>query len=431
MSLEIKPVEIVTINQKLKIHKNGEAATNIEVVRFKFDSTGESCAFNAIARIGLYELGSKAIFIQPDYCVPNTPLFSDFIAPDGDVKRTRLGANNRIRSSKFSFSFEHETQPIWSFGILSPFNIVESYLAELNFNITDCDLTKTLDVVKYEEIEPSTQGNGLVQGEFPFWMYKTDEPMYQNLVTHIQRVLEDGSVLLSLSLKIDGSSLTVAFKKIDGELKTFVCSRSMWKKLEQRYVSNYKNEAGQLYRKHFQEGVKGWLCEETNDFRTNDSLTDLIPVEVEVYDSWVELAKSSGLLERGRQYCIDNDLELAFRAEIYGKGLKGSGNKLNPHSKQEQNLMLFGLDNVSGTSAIRLNMTDEFNLQRVANDLNLPVSPTVIIAPYGYNDLCNIIQSMFAEYKKQGMVIEGIVVRTIESNDLSCKFINPEYDNKK
>jgi len=427
MTNEVNPVELVTINQNLKIQKNGEAATNIEVVRFTFDRTGETCGFNLIAQIGLYEIGDKAIFIQPDYCVPNTELFSEFIAPGGEPKRTRLGTNNRIKSSKFTFSFEDDIQPIWSFGILLSFQLVESYLINKGINIGDCNLTEALEIVKYEEPEPSTQSNGLIQGDFPYWMYKTDEIMYQNIVNHIKMVIERGEPL-GLSLKVDGSSLTVAFKKINGELKPFVCSRMFLKKLNPTVVSHYVDNEFKPYRKHFADNTRGWLCEETGDFRTNDNVSDLTPIEIAYKDSWVDISKSSGLLDKGYQYCLDNDLELAFRAEIYGKGLKGSGNKHNPHSKKEQGLILFGLDDVSGPNAIRLNGYDLWN---VAKDLNLPVVPTTVITPHSYEDLCNTVQLMFDEHKKNGEIIEGIVVRTMETNNLSCKFINPEYDAKR
>ena len=86
----IKIVEIVTITNLIPVFKEGAEANAIQVAKFSFDNGGE-CGFNVIAQKGLYEIGSKAIYIQPDYCLSENDLFMSFIAPGGDPKRSRLG----------------------------------------------------------------------------------------------------------------------------------------------------------------------------------------------------------------------------------------------------------------------------------------------------------------------------------------------------
>ena len=48
-----------------------------------------------------------------------------------------------------------------------------------------------------------------------------------------------------------------------------------------------------------------------------------------------------------------------------------------------------------------------------------------------YEALCEYCDSIFAKEKAEGRIIEGVVVRTMYTNDLSCKYMNPEYDAKK
>ena len=71
-------VEIVTITNLVPVFKEGVEANAIQVAKFSFDNGGE-CGFNVIAQKGLYEIGSKAIYIQPDYCLSENELFNSFI----------------------------------------------------------------------------------------------------------------------------------------------------------------------------------------------------------------------------------------------------------------------------------------------------------------------------------------------------------------
>ena len=103
-----KPVETITISCLIPIYKNGEAASSIEVVNFNFFD-GNECGYNVISQKGIYSVGDKAIYIQPDYCLPDTPMFSEFTAPKGDANKSRLGRNNRVRALKFNFNFENSS----------------------------------------------------------------------------------------------------------------------------------------------------------------------------------------------------------------------------------------------------------------------------------------------------------------------------------
>jgi RNA ligase (TIGR02306 family) len=373
----IAPVEIVTISRIIPIYKNGEEASAIQVVNFNF-ANGDECGYNVISQKGIYQVGSKAVYIQPDYCLPDSPLFASFTAPNGDPNKSRLGKNNRIRALKFNFSFEGKSDPIYSVGILLNTNELPIEL------LTAEDLAATLGIVKWEE--PERGATGLTRGTLPSFLYATDEVNCANLKSHINRVLASGAEV-AYTIKIDGSSFTEFFKKdSEGNWYTGVCSRSLEKKI------------------------------------TDDTA-----------DSWVKLAKSSGLYEKGMEYCKKHNVELAFRGEIYGQGLKGSGNKLNPHAQCKQGLYLFGVDNLASGFATRINYSEEHNLDAICEELELnylcPADfPTT---PKNYDELISLAADIFKKEKESGSVIEGIVVRTVYSNDLSVKVMNPYYDSKK
>jgi RNA ligase (TIGR02306 family) len=369
-------VEIVTISRIIPIYKNGEEASAIQVVNFNF-ANGDECGYNVISQKGIYQVGSKAVYIQPDYCLPDSPLFASFTAPNGDPNKSRLGKNNRIRALKFNFSFENSSDPIYSVGILLNTNELPIELLATE------DLAAALGITKYEE--PEKGATGLTRGTLPSFLYSTDEVNCANLKSHINRVLASGAEV-AYTIKVDGSSFTEYFKKdAEGNWYTGICSRSLEKKI------------------------------------TDDTA-----------DSWVKLAKSSGLYERGMEYCKKHNVELAFRGEIYGQGLKGSGNKLNPHAQLKQGLILFGVDDLSSGFATRIHYGQPHNLDDVCEELGINhTSAAVSDKPKNYDELVSIASDIFKGIKESGYVVEGVVVRTVYSNDLSVKVMNPEYDSKK
>jgi RNA ligase (TIGR02306 family) len=428
----IKSVEIVKISKLTPIYKEGQEANSICVANFNF-SNGNECAYNVIAQKSLYQIGDSAIYIQPDYCLSDIALFDSFTKPDGNPNKSKLGSNNRIRAIKFNFSFQDSSNPIYSFGILMPISEVKDFLGD---NYDENNLDVLLGIHKWEE--PEKAGSGLTQGDFPSFMYKTDEENQANLKTKISEIC-DGETDMGFSLKRDGSSITVYFKKdASGEWTWGVCSRTMEKKKDQYYVSKYVGENIILTKYLNQEnGQKGWINNDTGTFYTQSEVDALVESgqvseeRTEVKDSWVELATTSGLVERGMKYCQDNNVQLAFRGEIFGQGLKGSGNKLNPDSKLKQSIIIFGIDSLDGGFSVRQHYGDAHNLKDVCESIQVPYTVSVVEKPKSYDEFCQICDDIIAQEKSAGRIIEGVVVRTHYSNKLSCKYMNSEYDAKK
>ena len=381
------PVEIVKISTKSTLIKKGtgESANNIELINFSFfnpeenDYTNE-CGFNIVSQKGLYQIGDKAVYIQPDYCVPDTELFSSFIAPNGDPKKSKLGRNNRIKAIKFNFTKEDSCDGIYSNGILLPFE--EVFRSEVVHYNSLINLAEFLGITKYEE--PERFGNGIVKGNLPGFLYKTDEENAANIKSYINRLLGDKEELV-YTLKIDGSSFTQYFRRSEGELVTGICSRV----LEKKDVDDPNND-----------------------------------------DRWVRLSHSTGLYDRGMEYCKENNRQLAFRGEMYGLEVtKGSGNKLNPHSSMRPSIKIFGIDDLDTGGAVRL-LPEE--VVSICKDTEIDYLVPLPISASNYDELISKANEIFENYKQtENWVIEGIVVRTKNNNKLSCKILNMEYDAKK
>jgi len=421
-----KPVKIVTISKIIPIYKNDEEANSINLVNFIFDN-GDECGYNVISQKGLYDIGSKAVFIEPDYSLSDIALFDSFTRPNGEPKKSKLGKNNRIRAIKFNFSLANSSDPIYSFGILLPKSEVDSFIGR------DCDvddISEILGVTKYEE--PESGGSGLITGDLPSFLYKTDETNINSLKSKVHQVC-DGFTELGLTIKRDGSSITVYFKKIGDEYKVGVCSRGQEKNLDQKQIVQYVDDSNNIFHRYINPETKekGWFCDLLSEFKTNDGIINMTPISVDVKDSWVELSNKCGLLEKGLEFCKRNNLELAFRGEIYGQGLKGSGNKYNPDSNSKQSVIFFGVDDLSEGFSRRINYSSKYNLQTICEELGLEYTKPIVVKPSSYMELTQICEDMIKSEKDKGRIIEGIVIRTHQSNVLSCKYMNSYYDSVK
>jgi len=430
----VKSVELVTINKKIPVFKNGEEAERIEVVNFTF-SDGNECGYNVITQKDLYKIGDTACYIQPDFCISDLPIFESFIRPFGDEKKCRLGKNYRVRALKFNFSFEGSNDPIYSFGILMPSSDVVAFLK----NKWDVEaLPELLGVTKYEE--PEKSGSGLTAGPFPSFLYKTDEENINNIKTHVTRIIESGQEL-GLTIKVDGSSWTLYFKRDDeGNYVPGICSRGQTKKLDQSYIKGYVdiNHDGEdnSYHKYFDQETKsnGWFNDELERFISDDEIGDMewmTPIMVKATDSWIDVANKFNIIEKTKEYCEKHGVELVLRGELNGSGLKGSGCKNNPDAKLEQNIKLFGIDSLESGFSIRQHYGNEHNLKKVAEELGVNYTESVTVKPASFDELIRICDDIFESEKAAGRLIEGIVIRTVNSNDLSCKYLSPEYDSKK
>lgn len=384
--MEIKPVSIVTIKNKIPLFKGDEAANSIELIEL------EENGFQIVSQKDLYEIGDKAVYIQPDYCVPDTILFESFLRPNGDAKKCKLGSQNRIRAIKFNLH-QGDGLPIYSQGIL--LTLKEVCKEVPSFLNKETSFEKELNITKYVEPEDSTYQGGVKGGRsqrFPEGMYKTDETNINNLWKHIKFPIR-----LIGREKVDGSSITLYYK--DG--KAGIASRTLDKPL------TYKQIVGKR-KPNFIERIKQ-LCRFKVDLFEYE--------EVESDSDFVKYGKVYlPLLEL---YCKASKRNIALRGELNGGSLKGSGNKNNPARKEEPNIKFFGVD-LYDFNTIRL-PEDEF--VHIINWIEGFTCKFVFDRTFNsrkeLEDVCN-------EYFKDNL-IEGIVVRTYDHN-FSAKFMNLSYD---
>ena len=400
----MNPVSIVTIKNKIPLYKGDEQANSIEVIEL------EEVGFELVANKTLYQIGDRAVYIQPDYCVSDISLFESFIRPNGDESKSMLGKieglPRRIRAKKFTLSKEPNGDPIYSNGILLPISEVNQYLRDNkmiknDLQIFEIELDKILNITKYEEPEPVSKGglrSGQTEGKFPEGLYKTDEENINNLWNHIEKKIGYPLILVGTE-KVDGSSITIGVTPKIPE--GFICSRNLRKKLTIKKVIGRRN-------KKWYEKLLFW---------TNPDLN--LYTEVENDDDFVRYGKPylDLLINSG-------ETNLIFRGELNGGKLKGSGNKNNPASKEQPNIKIFGLDKINEYGEAE--KVPYLLFKTECEKAGVPLVKEV------FNKEFNSKEELLAEcnnYFKTNM-IEGIVVRTLDSK-FSAKIMNLHYDSMK
>lgn len=373
-------IHIVTIKDKIQLYKGEEPANAIEMVQL------EEFGFTLISQKDLYQVGDKAVFIEPDYNLPdNNPLFDSFTKPGGDPKKSKLGSHNRIRAVKFNLH-RGDNLPVYSNGILLPYNEVFKYIP----NSTHFD---QLGIYKYEAPERNHGGTGKAGAsrEFPVGLYKTDE-------TNFNKVNWTFPMQLIGTQKLDGSSISILVK--DGIGK--ICSRNLEKPI------TYKKKTG------FKHGL--WY-----KFLSLFGYDRSIYTEVESDSEFVKVGKP--YLEKLVEYCTEKNISVALRGELVGQGASnGSGNKNNPHSKVDPTIYFFGADWYL-QNAERMHHMDYIELVAALGFQH----PTIVFNQVfeSREELLKTCEEYFANN-----MIEGIVVRSLDGK-YSSKIMSLSYDARK
>ena len=389
-------IHIVTIKDKIQLYKGEEPANAIELV------TLEEFGFELISAKNRFQVGDKALLVEPDYNLPDTDFWKDWTAPNGDPKKSKLGSHNRIRAVKFNLH-RGDGQPVYSNGILlSEEDIKQSPIpTKLKFSLrSECTeaflknlATVDLGIYKYEAPE-RTKGNTGQAGasrEFPQGLYKTDE-------VNFNKVNWTFPMHLIGQCKYDGSSITILVK--DGLGK--ICSRNLEKPI------TYLKKTG------FKHGL--WY-----KFLSYFGYDRGIYTEVESESEFVKVGKP--YLDKLVEYCTERKLSVALRGELVGQGASnGSGNKNNPHAKVEPTIYFYGADWFF-SNAERMTHEDYINLV-VALGFS---HPTIV-----FNQMFETREDLLKaceEYFSNNM-IEGIVVRSLDGK-WSSKIMSLSYDSKK
>lgn len=383
-------IHIVTIKKKIQLYKGEEPANSIELIQV------DEMAFELISAKDRFQVGDKALLVEPDYNLPDTDFWKDWTSPNGDPKKSKLGSNNRIRAVKFNLH-RGDGMPVYSNGILLSVDEVENNFVKklkIDKNTDLVQLSAALGIYKYETPERNQGGTGKAGAsrEFPVGLYKTDE-------VNFNKVNWTFPMHLVGMEKLDGSSCTIySTNKVQG-----ICSRNLEKPI------TYKKKTG-------------FKCGFWYKFLSYFGYDRSIYTEVESESEFVKIGKP--YLEELVSHTLFGNKGIALRGELIGKGASnGSGNKNNPHKDAEPQIVFFGADWYDGKSCERM---DFISFMETIGYLGFK-HPNIVFDKL-FESREQLLKTCEEHFSKN--MIEGIVVRSLDGK-WSSKIMNLEYDARK
>ena len=177
-----------------------------------------------------FQAGDLCVVFEIDSFLPETDYRFQFLMPRKITWNGHHGA--RLRTVKIRGQVSQ--------GLVLPIKDFPEVMQEFNGEIQEQDFSELLNVLKWEPVI-NAQLAGMVRGNFPSQVHKTDQERAQNIVG---KIFDDLDRVYEVSIKLEGSSMTVA--NIDGDIH--VCSRNMSLKLEDEGNAFVKtaNESGAI-----------------------------------------------------------------------------------------------------------------------------------------------------------------------------------------
>ena len=333
MTPKLATIELI---KDIRPHSNADTLSIVKVL-----------GYEAIVKTGSFFKDDLVVFIQPDS-----------VLPDAEWTKVYKSKSSRVKAIKL--------RGLWSFGVVESLGILPTHPIQMVVWTVGQDVSGLLGITHYEPPIPQDLS---AKGDLPFGLGITDEERWQNL-----EAIPFGKTV-DVTLKIDGSSLTVYCKKVDGEWETGLTSRKLDLKLD----------------------------------------------KINKYTSIVD---KFNILHKLKEYCTKNNTNLALRGEMYGSGIQA--NKVpNPHSVKPLGFAAFSIFNFD-TNAYE-GTTSPLYYDNVCRELGIYTVPMiekgVALTPeliHKYDEEITAIQDV---------PFEGVVIKTDTGE--SFKVINKSYDSKK
>jgi RNA ligase (TIGR02306 family) len=262
----------------------------------------------------------------------------------------------------------------WSMGLVLPIDTMRYMVSEDDWDSRGegVDYSEYLGVTKYEPMLPK---NADARGGLPFQIPKTDEERWQNI-----RKMPFGDPV-DVYLKIDGQSFTA-------------------------YVVVERSEV-----------IQAGITSRSLELRMGDGFNS----------NWHEAERKYNVLERLARYCVEHNVSLALRGEVYGKGIQAFEG--NPHAQMEKDVAFFSVYNI--TEHAYISVDEPHNLLEVCKALYLPTVPLLARSVPLTQELIDRYDSQLETIKlpdQEPMPFEGVVV---QGCGYSFKIINKHYDMRK
>jgi RNA ligase (TIGR02306 family) len=316
-------------------------------------------AWWVVDTINKYQVNDLVIYCEVDSWIPHK--LAPFLSKGQEPREYNGVKGERLKTVKLRGQVSQ--------GLLLPKTILdEKGLWPLAGNPVGHDLTNQLNIQKWEPPIPS-QLQGMMRGNFPHFIPKTDQERCQNLRKDIFEKHKDD--VYEVTIKLDGSSMTVYVK--DGEVG--VCSRN---------IDLVETEGNTFWKSARQQNI---------------------------VDTLLELSA-----EKGEEYAI--------QGELIGEGIQGNPEKLTGHK-----FFLFDIYSITAGRYLkvdeRYSIIDKLNMNGASIE-HVPVIGIMYSVAKVFSTIDELLEfaegpSLNPQTKREGLVFKSW------GSDFSFKAISNSY----
>lgn len=305
-----------------------------------------------VVKKGEYQVGDVAIYLEIDSWVPHE--LAPFLSKGQEPREYNGVKGERLKTVKLRGQISQ--------GLLLPIDLTF-------FRDPGTDVTQTLGIQKWEPPIPA-QLAGMMKGNFPHFIPKTDQERCQNLRKEIFE--EHKGETYEVTTKLDGSSMTVYVK--DGEVG--VCSRN---------IDLKETEGNSFWKAAREQNIVDALLEISND--------------------------------KGEEYAI--------QGELIGEGIQG-----NPEKLTGQRFYLFDIYSITEGRYLkpqeRYSIMDKMYLNYGADVEHVPFIDTVCIVTNEFSTIDDLLAFAEGPSLNPQTKREGLVFKSYDS-DFTFKAIANSY----
>lgn len=311
--------------------------------------------WKVVDQVGKYGVGDLIVYCSIDSWVPTE--IAPFLSKGNEPKEYNGIKGERLRTIRLRKALSQ--------GLLLPLSVLGG--PEETFAITSdsigADVTQQLGIQKWEVAIPA-QLRGLIKGNFPSRIPKTDQERIQNLKRELAE-WQAADKLWVVEEKYDGSSMTIYY--MDGEFG--VCSRNL----------------------------------------------DLKKDEVNTF--W-KVAIDNNLEEKLTNYCVANNCNLAIQGELLGEGVQGNRYKLQRH-----NVFVFDVFDIDKQMYYNCHAR-----KQLVETLGMKAVHTIEVRSLVGDTMDSLIERADGQsFLNSGTIREGLVYKSVDDPSVSFKTISNKF----
>lgn len=355
--------------------------------------------WQVVIKKGEFSVGDKCVFFEIDSFLPVEPRY-EFLVRNGTKVDEEGVERIRLRSVKLRKQISQGLAlPIHMFPELNVFDLE-------NLMLEGYGIENYLNVTKYERPSERNGGQGNFTdagGDFPWFISKSDEERVQNIYN--KYVQKYHNVLFRKSLKLDGSSCTVAY----------ITNQSYFFSKLDRMKAVFNEDLQELV--HELEEVYPYKDEEHQVIVCSRNRT----LKYSADSNFWKAVEGQNLIEKIKTFSKETGRQIAFQGEVLAPSIQG-----NPEKVTEPTFFVYRIIDIDTGKSF-----GDTEFQETCQNLEIRQCPQMEVEkPFSDYSTLKELLDVADIPSLNSKIAEGIVYKSVEpvdGNIIHFKVINNKW----